>query len=212
MKTRLLALLLLFSFTGMAFAQNARSILDKASETYNKAGGIIATFTINSKDTKTRNTNSYDGKVYMKVNKFKIEIPYAITWFDGTTQWVYVKDTEEVNISTPTGEELQAISPSVLFNIYKKGFNLKYSGEKKFNGRAMHEVILTPQIKYSEFTKIVVQIDKTSNIFSQIIVTDKAGMENALIIKKYDINQSLSDTTFQFNKKDYPQAEIVDLR
>lgn len=46
----------------------------------------------------------------MKGNKFKIEIPDAITWFDGTTQWVYIKDTDEVNITNPTGDELQAIS------------------------------------------------------------------------------------------------------
>lgn len=212
MKFKLFALFILITFTAGLTAQNAREILDKASETYNKAGAVTAKFTLDSKDTKAQSTNSYDGKAFMKGNKFKIEIPYAITWFDGITQWVYIKDTEEVNISKPTGEELQAISPSVLFNIYKKGFNLSYKGEKRLNGKSLYEVELTPQKKNGDFTKIVVLIDKTSNIFSRIAVTDKAGIENILTIKSYLTGSNLTDDIFQFNKKDFPRAEIIDLR
>ncbi|NDV79603.1 LolA-like putative outer membrane lipoprotein chaperone [Dysgonomonas sp. 511] len=212
MKTKTLLLSIFTILTTTAFAQNARSILDKASETYNNAGGVIVSFTLDSKDIKSKSTYSYDGKAYMKGDKFRIEIPDAITWFDGKTQWVYIKDTEEVNVSNPTGEELQAISPSVLFNIYKKGFNLKYNGEKRMAGKVHQEVELAPQKKGAEFTKIVVLIDKSSNKFSKITLTDKAGMENVLTIKKYQTGAALADTSFRFEKKNYPNAEIVDLR
>lgn len=210
MRTKLFALLF-FIITINASAQNAREILDRASDAYNKAGTVTATFTLDNRDTKAKWTNSYDGKAFMKGNKFKIEIPDAITWFDGTTQWVYVKDTEEVNVSSPTGEELQAISPSVLFNIYKRGFKLSYNGEKRTGNKTYYEVELTP-LKKSEFSKIVVQIDKSSNIFSKITVTDKAGIENILTIKNYTTGANLDDGIFQFSKKDYPRAEVIDLR
>jgi len=214
MKARLFTFFLLLAFTVTVNAQNARTILDKASEAYNKAGGVTASFTLDTKDLKAEsaNTYSYDGKAYMEGNKFKIEIPDAITWFDGTTQWVYVTDTEEVNISTPTGEELQAISPSVLFNIYKKGFNLSYKGEKKSAGKALYEIELTPQKKGNDFSKIIVQIDKSNNIFYRITLMDKVGLENTLTIKNYQTGSNLPDNTFRFDKKDYPRAEIVDLR
>lgn len=212
MKIKLFALFILITFTIGLSAQNAREILDKASETYNKAGAVTASFTLDSKDTKAQSMHSYDGKAFMKGNKFRIEIPDAITWFDGTTQWVYIKDTEEVNISNPTGEELQAISPSVLFNIYKKGFNLSYKGEKRINGKSLYEVELIPQKKGGDFTKIAVLIDKANNIFSKITVTDKAGIENILTIKSYQAGSNLTDNVFQFNKKDFPRAEVVDLR
>jgi outer membrane lipoprotein-sorting protein len=212
MKIKLFTLSILIASTAGLSAQNAREILDKASETYNKAGTVTASFMLDSKDTKARTTHSYDGKAFMKGNKFRIEIPDAITWFDGTTQWVYIKDTEEVNISNPTGEELQAISPSVLFNIYKKGFNLSYKGEKRLNAKFLYEIELIPHKKSGDFTKIVVLIDKASNIFSRITVTDKVGIENILTIKSYRTGNNLTDDTFQFNKKDYPRAEIVDLR
>ncbi|WP_036930215.1 LolA-like putative outer membrane lipoprotein chaperone [Prevotella sp. 10(H)] len=212
MKSKLFILFVLFTFATGLWAQNARDILDKASDAYNKAGAVTATFTLDSKDTKSNSVYSYDGKASMKGNKFKIEIPDAITWFDGITQWVYVKDTEEVNITSPTGEELQAISPSVLFNIYKKGFNLSYKGEKRSGGKSLNEVELIPQKKNGEFTKILVLIDKASNIFSKITVTDKNGIENILSIKSYQSGANLPDAVFQFDKKEYPRAEIVDLR
>ena len=212
MKTKLFTLLIFILFTSLVSAQNARAILDKASETYNKAGGVTTSFTLDTKDTKAKSTYSYDGKAYMKGNKFKIEIPDAITWFDEKTQWVYVKDTDEVNISNPTGEELQAISPSVLFNIYKKGFKITHKGERKVNGKSVHEIELVPEKKGSEFTKITVQIDKSSHVFYKIVLIDRVGIENTLTIKNYQTGMNIPDTTFQFSKKDFPKAEVVDLR
>ncbi|MDR1881294.1 MAG: outer-membrane lipoprotein carrier protein LolA [Prevotella sp.] len=212
MKIKLFALLALVSFVTVLSAQNAREILDKASEAYNKAGAVTASFTLDSKDTKSHSTYSYDGKAFMKGDKFKIEIPDAITWFDGTTQWVYVKDTEEVNITNPTGEELQAISPSVLFNIYRKGFNLSYKGEKRIGGKSLHEIELRPQKKGSAFAKITLLIDKTSNIFFKITAIDNAGVENVLTVRNYQAGNNMTDDTFRFNKKDFPRAGIVDLR
>ncbi|MBK5719295.1 outer-membrane lipoprotein carrier protein LolA [Dysgonomonas sp. Marseille-P4677] len=212
MRTKLFTLFILFAFNINISAQNARNILDRASETYNNAGAVTASFTLDTKDLKAKEKYSYDGKVSMKGNKFKIEIPDAITWFDGTTQWVYVKDTEEVNISNPTGEELQAISPSVLFSIYKKGFNLSYKGVKRINGKTVDEIELTPQKKGGDFSKIVVEIDQSNNLFSKISVTDKSGLLNVLTIRNYQKGVGIADSVFQFNKNEYPRAEIVDLR
>lgn len=212
MKSNLLIILFFIASIHLASAQDARSILDKASDAYNKAGGVTANFTLDTQDIKAKTTYSYDGKAYMKGNRFKIEIPDGITWFDGKTQWVYVKDTEEVNISNPSGEELQGISPSALFNIYKTGFNLVYKGEKRANARNMLEVEMTPIKKGSDVSKIIVQIDKASNIFSKITIVYKSGLQNILSIKKYQTGVELADTMFSFDKKNYPRAEIVDLR
>jgi outer membrane lipoprotein-sorting protein len=212
MKSRLFALILFAAITPAIPAQDARAILDKASGAYTKAGAVTASFTLDAKDAKAKNTYSYDGKAYMKGDKFKIEIPDAITWFDGTTQWVYVKDTEEVNISNPTGEELQGISPSVLFSIYKKGYDLSYKGEKREAGKTLQQVELSPQKKNADITKILVSVDKATSIFYKIILTDKAGIQNTLTIKSYQAGSNIPDATFTFNKKEYPNAGIVDLR
>ena len=49
-------------------------------------------------------SESLDGTVDIKGDKFVLKTPDMITWFDGTTQWSFVERNEEVNVSTPTGE------------------------------------------------------------------------------------------------------------
>jgi len=211
MKLKLFILSLLIPFIGIE-AQNARTILDKAATAYNNAGTVTASFTLDSKEVKTKSIYSVDGTAYMKGDKFKIDIPDATIWFDGKNQWIYKKGIDEIIITEPTKEELQGISPSSLFSIYKQGFNLSYKGEKHVAGTAVLEVELTPQNKSSDYTKITVQINKATNLFSQIILLDKLGYENTLTIRKMQTKTNLPDKTFIFNKSDYPNAEIFDQR
>ena len=211
MKNKLLILVFLFSILGLN-AQDAKSILDKANLAYNQAGGITASFTINTEDVKGKTVYSQDGKAYLKGNKFKIDVPDGITWFDGKTQWVYAKGGDEVNVSNPTGEELAGVSPSVLLSLYKTGFKLNYKGEKKEKAKTVYVVEMIPLGKKTEFTKMVIHIDKATNIFTSVNTFGKDGVNNQLIITKLQTGVNLLDNLFVFNKKEYPQIEVIDLR
>lgn len=211
MNKKLLILVFLFSILGLN-AQDAKSILDKANLAYNQAGGITASFTINTEDVKGKTVYSQDGKAYLKGNKFKIDVPDGITWFDGKTQWVYAKGGDEVNVSNPTGEELAGVSPSVLLSLYKTGFKLNYKGEKKEKAKTVYVVEMIPLGKKTEFTKMVIHIDKATNIFTSVNTFGKDGVNNQLIITKLQTGVKLLDNLFVFNKKEYPQIEVIDLR
>lgn len=193
-------------------AQNAKDILDKANLAYNQAGGIVVSFTVNTEDVKGKTIYSQDGKAYLKGNKFKIDVPDGITWFDGKTQWVYAKGGDEVNVSNPTGEELAGVSPSVLLSLYKAGFKLSYKGEKKEKTKTVYVVEMIPLGKKTEFSKMIVTIDKATNIFTSVSTYGKDGMDNHLIINKIQTGVNLSDAVFVFNKKEYPGVEVIDLR
>lgn len=209
---RTFILFIISVFTISLSAQSAKEILDKASDAFLKAGGVTTEFTLNTKEIGSKQIYSQDGTADMKGDKFKIEIPDAITWFDGKTQWIYMKDVEEVNVSNPSGAELQAISPSILFSIYKVGYDLKYNGEKKLNGKTVLEIELNAQNKKNELKKVIVYVYKSDNTFAKIILYDSNNMENTLIINSYKTNRLLTDSFFVFNKKEYPDAEIIDLR
>jgi len=211
MKTKLLFLLAFFSFQ-VTTAQNAKSILDKVSDTYNQSNGFVLSFTIKTEDTKNKTTYSHDGKAYIKGNKFKIEVPDGTTWFDGKTQWVYMTGNDEVNVSSPTGEELAAISPVALLGLYKTGFKLNYKGEKTENGKALYIIEMIPQKKGSEVTRFDLKIDKATYLFTAITLNGKDKVNNHLIIKSSKKDAGLTDNIFSFSKKEYPNVEVIDLR
>lgn len=206
-------LMLLFLVCGIihAGAQDARQILDKANAAYNKAGGIHAVFTVNVEEVKQKVVHSQDGQAYLKGNKFKIDVPDGITWFDGKTQWVYAKGGDEVNVSNPTGDELAGVSPSVLLSIYKTGFKLNYKGEKKEGAKTVLVVDLIPA-KVKDYSKMTVTLDKSTYLFTSVSLYGTNGINNHLKIRKLQAGVNLPDTTFIFNKKEYPNVEIIDLR
>ncbi len=198
-----------------AFSQKdskAKEVLDKSSEVFSKAGGVSAAFTLNVKNIKTKVTESFDGSIQMKGDKFYLSTPEADSWFDGKTQWVYMKGSEEVNVSEPSKEELQMLSPSVLFNIYKKGFNYKYVGERTdIKGKQVYEVELIPQ-KKADMQKMVIQINKISWMPTMITIVNKNEINNIIYINKYEAGKNYTDSFFVFDKKKYPEVEIIDLR
>jgi len=209
---RIKILLITTLFFQISMAQNAKDILEKTSDAYKDISGFILSFTLNTEDTAEKVTYTHDGKAYLKGNKFKIDVPDGITWFDGKTQWVYMKGGDEVNVSNPTGEELAAISPVALLSIYKSGFKLNYLGEKTEKGKSVYRVEMIPQQKNSEITKFILSIDKSTYYFTSIILKGKDGVNNNLTITNTKKGAGLTDKAFIFDKNEYPDLEIIDLR
>ncbi|GAB6010489.1 outer membrane lipoprotein periplasmic chaperone LolA1 [Viscerimonas tarda] len=212
MRVKIIVVLALCTFQP-GFSQNdSKSILNGVSNIYSSEAGFILDFTLNTEDTKSKTTYTHDGKAYIKGNKFKIDVPDGITWFDGKTQWVYMKGGDEINVSNPTGEELAAISPVALLNLYKSGFKLSNKKEKKENGKPVYVIEMTPQKKGSDISKIILAIEQSTNYIASITLQGKDKVNNHLLIKKHLKATALSDKTFVFNKKEYPNLEVVDLR
>lgn len=214
---RLIALLgltasCLFGLGLRLHAQEAVSILDKAEAAYEKANGIKAAFTMRTRSDARQVTESFEGTIQMKGDKFVWQTPDMTTWFDGTTQWTYVPRNGEVNVSAPTGEELQFTNPALLLRSYKKGFDAVYKGECTApNGKSAYEIELTPK-KKGDIRKAILQIEKFSSFPASITVETKNGMLSTIQIDRLETGINQPDGFFVFKEADFPDAEIIDLR
>lgn len=178
----------------------AKNILDKTVEKYNQSKGISVIF-----------GGSQSGKLLLKGEKFQLTTQDVTTWFDGQTQWSYLKQNEEVNISTPTPEELRAINPYAWLSLYKQGFNYRYSGVKTREGKQGHEIVLTPQTKQQDIQSITLLIGSDYEpIYIGILPTE--GQMQEFIVHNYRTQLNLNDNAFRFDKSKYPNAEIIDMR
>ena len=204
--------LILLSIAGNGQAQEAQAILDQAAQAYEQSNGIKANFAIHSVVPQQNISESFEGIIEMKGDKFKLETPDMITWYDGQTQWVYVMRNEEVNVSTPSGDELQLTNPAVLLRQYKKGFSVQYKGTSTTRqAKSAYDITLIPK-KKSDIQQIDLQIEKMSNIPAAITITDKNKATVSIYISKWETGKNQADSFFSFNESDYPDAEIIDLR
>ena len=214
MRTLILSLAALFIFT-LSYAQGSaksKSILDNANQEYEKSEGIKLIFTINTEDSYGSAYEPQAGTAMVKGNKFKLDLPYATTWFDGKTQWVLLKNANEVNISNPSAEELATISPLALLNMYKTGYVLKDPRSRTIKGIEVFEVGMTPTNKSHELKTISIAINKKTNAIVEIEFTTNNGISNRIAVSEFNLNDRYSNDLFSFNKLNHPGVEVIDLR
>jgi outer membrane lipoprotein-sorting protein len=197
------------------FAQNrneAKALLDKAYAAYETSGGVRLSFKSTMTDQDGTTYAPQPGEAYIKGDKFKLEMQAMNIWFDGKTQWVLIKDANEVNISDPPASEIAAISPLAILGIYKNGFTLKTPASKTINGRSTHLIDMVPVNRNKDFKSIAAAIDKESGNIIQVTLIMADGTKNIIDISDYNTNYQFNDAMFRFNNNDHPHVEIVDLR
>lgn len=190
---------------------DARKILDETASLFTSKGGVKATFKADN-FTEGNLQGSATGTMCIQGNKFQMTTPDMITWYNGETQWVYLMRNEEVNVSTPSGDELQLTNPAVLLRQYKKGFAVQYKGTSTTRqAKSAYDITLTPK-KKSDIQQVELQIEKVSHIPAAITITDKNGATVSIHISKWETGKNQADSFFSFNESDYPDAEVIDLR
>ena len=199
MKKLFFALLtLLLPYCLSAQTDKAKAVLDKVISTFTEEGGIQIDFEGTEK-----------GTIVMKGEKFYLHSGQIQSWYDGKTQWSYVADTEEVNISHPTPEELQGINPYFILVNYQENFESSYKGMKTHEGRQVQEIVLAPKGNANE--QITLWISKTSHPI-YIKVENNGKPVSEIHVKNVRKQKEINDHVFRFNKSLYPNAEIIDLR
>ena len=211
---RIFIMLLLLSTQGIktvAQTTDASVIIEKTTQIYKQWGGIDIQFAANIRSDKNGISESFDGTITMKNDKFIVKTPDMLIWFDGVTQWTYIPRNKEVNIITPSGDDLRMLNPMMLLQDYKKGFNVSFIGEStSANAKIAYDIALIPK-KKDDIEKIEIQIEKNSSLPAKLVVIMSNDVRNTITIKKI-IEIKLQDEIFTFPKADYPDSEIIDLR
>ena len=170
-----------------------------STATYAQKEGVKANFKMKG------GIGNASGSILIKGKKFHATTSQAVVWFDGKTMWTYLKNNEEVNVSNPTEAQLQAINPYNFINLYKKGYKatLNSSGNS-------HVVHLTASSADRKIKELFITVDKKTYHPTQVKLLQgkKWTIFDITNLKK----QATADAEFRFNAKDFPHAEIIDLR
>ena len=182
-----------------AMAQTAKSVLDKAAANITVKEGVKANFRM------VGGIGNASGTILIKGNKFQATTPQAIVWYNGQTMWTYMKNSDEVNVSNPNESQQAQLNPYHFINLYKKGYTL---GMKNVKGG--YEVHLTAQNSKQSVKEMYITVNSRSYLPTKVRMLHGGNWTTVTISNFKAMN--LSDSKFTFNSKDYPQAEVIDLR
>lgn len=182
------------------FAQTPKEVLDKCASVIGSPDGFKASFRMESAQ-----WGNQSGTIAVKGRKFYATTPVASMWFDGTTQWTYLQRNDEVSVTNPTEAQLQAINPYNFLNLYKQGF--KYT---MTSSDASFSVHLTATDTKRKIQEVFITLSKKNYHPSEIKM--RQGQKwttfhvSDLKVGKQD------DSIFKFDAKNFPTAEVIDLR
>ena len=181
-------------------AQTAKTVLDKCAAKVTASEGIEADFSMTSAQ-----YGNASGHIAVKDKMFRATTPQVMMWFDGKTLWTYMKNNEEVSVTNPSDAQLQVLNPYNFVNMYKKGYDYTMTtSDKAFT------VHLTAKEQTKRVKEMFITIDKTSYYPSEVKVLQKQKWTTFVISNI--ARKKLADAEFRFNSKDFPSAEVIDLR
>jgi len=216
MKRILTYTLLLLTISSLANAQQdpeAKEILDKLSAATKAHETIVSDFKVTYTSTKDNASNTAEGTIKIKGEKYQMDFMGTVTYFNGETIWSYLKEANEVNISDPMedGSDLMG-NPQSIFTIYEHDFKYKYLGTEIDRGETLWVVDLYPEDLSQQYARIRLYINKEELYLSGAQIYGKEGSNFTISISNFKTDVPLPNDTFVFNKAEHPKAEIIDLR
>jgi outer membrane lipoprotein carrier protein len=189
----------------------ALSILDAMSKKYKALNSFEANLTTNLTNESDGVKEEFKGKITVKGDKFRLVLEDQEVINNGTTVWNYLPAAKEVNIDN-FDKNSDEINPSRIYEIYKKGFKYLFVEEKTEGAQLCDVIDLVPEKKDAQYFKIRMSIVKKDNSIQSWTMYDKSGNRYKYTITRFTPNVPVDDNFFTFDKKKYPDVEIIDLR
>jgi len=190
----------------------AQEILDAMSQKYKEMSSFKAKFTYTLENDNSKIKESSKGEILVKGGKFRLKLGDHEIINNGTTVWTYMKESNEVNISSyePDDDDL---NPTKIFTMYKKGYKYILMSEHNESGKVFSTVDLEPiDRKNSTMSKVRIVINKKDKTVKSWKIFEKNGNRFGYVVDAFTPNQKVEDTEFTFDKSKYPGVTEVDLR
>jgi len=187
----------------------ARDLLRRMNANYKSFRTMSADFSFTLEHPTQKINEQQRGKLEIKGKKYRLDMKQQTIMTNGSILWVVLKDAKEVNVSDyePTPDEL---TPTSVFTLYEKGFVPYMQAE---GSTATSKIIdLVPVDKKKPYFKIKLSVDPAKALLTQAVVMNKDGSRMTYVIRDFKSNTPINETRFQFQKAQFPQFEVIDLR
>jgi outer membrane lipoprotein-sorting protein len=215
MKRQLLMLVFCFVFIRVFMQQDpeAKKILDQAAEKTRSYQTIQVNYKLTVEDHKEHTSSTSEGKIRIKGDKYRLDSPESVVYFDGKTMWTYNEEINEVTITEPDMENEDFLSnPAKILTWYNRDFKYRYVGQTTLNGLEMYGIDLFPNNLDQPYSRIKIYITVKDLSLHLIKSVGKDGIDYAIQLFDYITDSELNDTLFTFDPSRFKKVEIVDMR
>ena len=212
MKSLYISLICLLAFVYSVSGQSdqeAIKILDKFSANALQAPSVTMKFNLITSNLTDNTKDTLEGSVIISKDKYKLDLPDNIIWFNGETSWSYLPAEKEVTITKADRKDNSFQSkPSQIFSMYKKGYKTRLVEEKS----GSYVTDLYPEDIKGELLRIRLTIGKQLLNLISLEYKKRDGTVITLRVKEYDLKSKPASDNFVFHKENFKDVEVVDMR
>ena len=184
-------------------ASSGGALLQRCAAKIKSAPSLSVTYTVSA------DGNTAEGLLVLQGEMFTISTPGMVSWYDGKSQWTYSDQIGEVNVISPTAEEVQQINPFAIV----KSFSSSYSSEQvKSSSAGVTTLRLTANNRKSDISSADVTINDKTLYPTRIVLTMSNRQKVTINIKNVKAGGKLPVSNFRFDAKRYPNVQVIDLR
>ena len=184
-------------------ASTGGALLQRCAAKIKSAPSLSVTYTVSA------DGNTAEGLLVLQGEMFTISTPGMVSWYDVKSQWTYSDQIGEVNVISPTAEEVQQINPFAIV----KSFSSSYSSEQvKSSSAGMTTLRLTANNRKSDISSADVTINDKTLYPTRIVLTMSNRQKVTINIKNVKAGGKLPVSNFRFDAKRYPNVQVIDLR
>ena len=190
----------------------AKKLLDKVQAKYKAYKSMQADFTLTI-EIPEEPAEIQKGKFIQSGDKYRLEAETQTMVSDGETLWLYMKNSQEVQINDVEEDEDEMLSPSSFLKFYEsEEFVYVLINEFPEKGVVVQQIEFKPLDEDSEYHKVRLTINKATNDVMRVKAFAKDGSRFTFELGKIIANPTLNATTFQFQKSECPNCHYEDLR
>lgn len=199
-------LLVLCTLAGLsasaAGAVTASTLMQKMYLRMHTAKAVDVKFTIDGEG------GAVQGTATLAADKFAFDTPQMAVWYDGRTQWAYLKSSSEVSITEPSPAEVIATNPFAILSNYTDAYRARLIADEG----GCKRVELTPVDRHSGISAIIITVAPSGDWPKAVTVRFDDTRSIVLKVDAIKAVAAVPKSTFTYNPKLFPANEIIDLR
>ena len=192
----------------------ATQLLEKVSSQYKNATSLQSDFTLTIQLPEMAK-EVQKGTVYQKDKKIHVALDQNEIISNGENVYIIMKDQNVAQLHNYNvlEQEGKMMNPFAMLDIYKSDeYVYGIVGTETIDNKNYTAIEFKPNDRYSEYSKVRVAIDEKTKQPKYIKVFVKDGSHYTLAIDNVSIGKEISADQFEFNKSNYPNIQIEDLR
>jgi outer membrane lipoprotein-sorting protein len=190
--------------------KKAKDILDGAAKKIQSYKTIKIDFTF-TEATEGKEGSSKKGRVWLKGTKYQLRFAGQEVYCDGKTKWTYIKDAEEVHITSVKDDDDELANPISLLRNYQRRFTVRWIKEETYKGKKIDLVDLYPK-KKKGYHRVRLRVEKGTQQIISTSIYHTSNTSQTIDVDKFTTNETIADTYFVFDVSKHPNVEVIDLR